>query len=733
MPIPIPNLDDLRFQQDLVDEARKRIVRYCPEWTDYNVSDPGITLIELFAWMTELLTYRLNKVPEKNYISFLNLLSFQRRPASSARVDLTFWLSVPLPISPDNLQDVLIPAGQEVRTDSGEAEEVIFSTDRQLRVTPPVLTQVLKEGQPNRNYLPRLGLEIFYPFSQQQPRPGDAFYLGFDAQKDLRGHIVQLSFTCEPTEAVGIRREDPPWVWECSLGNGQWHELAPSTFRDEKDTTGGLNNPEGKLVLYLPLDARADQVYGREAYWLRCRLEQRNPSQGMYTESPRLLSISAAALGAAVPATHAQVVHQEYLGRSTGEPGQDFALLHAPILDLQQLESGEDETLLVEELVDGEIVPVPWTCVADFSNSSPYDRHFTLETAAGKVLLGPSVVQPDGAVLQYGRIPESGRSLYFQRYRYGGGSRGNLPPGTLQTMTTTVAYVARVTNLRRSAGGQDQENMSEVQLRAQRELQAQKRAVTAQDFEQFTRAYSQAVARVLCLAPGQSNAAVDQRPEGSAGNTSASVLLLVVPAVASALQAGDLSKLHLSPEFVRDLTRHLDKYRLITTNVQVAEPQYIGVKAKIDVVINDFTNPETVIERINRSLQNLINPLPLFPSGPDDLPLPTEGQANSEAWEGWPFGRSLFVAEIYALVQRIPGVRYVLDVQISSRPIEPALEGSSNATLPELEPLTDKALWVPDDTLLCSLAHEITCQALSEFEAAKKPGGKSPAGKRSKP
>ena len=129
MPLSTPNLDDLRFQSDLVDEARKRIIRYCPEWTEYNVSDPGITLIELFAWMTELLAYRLNRVPEKNYLSFLNLLGFQRRAASSARADLTFWLSVPLPISPDELQDVVAPASLEVRTNTGEPEEAVFRSD----------------------------------------------------------------------------------------------------------------------------------------------------------------------------------------------------------------------------------------------------------------------------------------------------------------------------------------------------------------------------------------------------------------------------------------------------------------------------------------------------------------------------------------------------------------------------------------------------------------------------
>ena len=84
MPLPEPILDDLRFQRDLVDEAKRRIIRYCPEWTDYNVSDPGVTLIELFAWMTEMITYRLNLVPEKNYIRFMDLLGVQLQPANSA-------------------------------------------------------------------------------------------------------------------------------------------------------------------------------------------------------------------------------------------------------------------------------------------------------------------------------------------------------------------------------------------------------------------------------------------------------------------------------------------------------------------------------------------------------------------------------------------------------------------------------------------------------------------------
>ena len=62
MALPAPNLDDRRFQ-DLVDDAKRLVQQRCPEWTDHNVSDPGVTLIELFAWMTDQVLYRLNRVP----------------------------------------------------------------------------------------------------------------------------------------------------------------------------------------------------------------------------------------------------------------------------------------------------------------------------------------------------------------------------------------------------------------------------------------------------------------------------------------------------------------------------------------------------------------------------------------------------------------------------------------------------------------------------------------------
>lgn len=685
MSLTAPNLDDLRFQQDLVDEARKRIIRYCPEWTEYNLSDPGITLIELFAWMTETMLYRLNRVPEKNYVKFLEMLGMQPLPASSARTELTFWLSAPLPIDEEDNLEVTVPQGLEVRSVSEGDDEIIFSTSKDLRILSPRMLYLLKGDNVTKNFLPRLGLEVFHPFNENQPKQGDSFLLGFDPERDIRGHILRLTFVNEPTEAVGIRREDPPWVWECSLGDGSWQELVPSTFPDEKDTTGGLNNPEGRLVLYLPLNAGPSTYHGRNAYWLRCRILQRQPSQGMYTESPRIQSIQAATLGATTLASHAQFVRTETLGVSTGDAGQEFTLLNAPLLELQG-----NETLEVEEFRNGEYVFVPWKQVPSFSASGPFDRHFTLDEGSGTIRLGPGVRQPDGTVRFYGRVPENGRELRFSSYRYGGGIKGNLPINTLQSLTSSVAYIARVTNLVRASGGRDQESLEEVKLRTQRELQAQKRAVTAQDYEQISLTYSRSIARAHCLVPGSIQDAAEP----------GIVKMLIVPAVAVDLRSGDLSRLHVDPELNRQLSRHLDKYRLLTTHVTVQEPAYLGIQAEVKVVADDYSNPEIVVERVQQYLRNFLNPLVPFPEREEEFKLMPSG------WEGWEMGKDLFAAEVYALVQRVPGVKYVLDVDLYSRPVHPQSE-NNNLNLQEPEKLEGRMLRIPPNTLVCSLAHSV--------------------------
>src|SRR5919199_37905 len=122
MALPAPNLDDRRFQ-DLVDDAKRMVQRHCPEWTDHNVSDPGVTLIETFAFMTDQLLFRLNQVPDRMYVKFLEMIGLRLLPATPAKAPVTFWLSAPA------VAGMVIPAGTRVATVRTDFDEsIIFNT-----------------------------------------------------------------------------------------------------------------------------------------------------------------------------------------------------------------------------------------------------------------------------------------------------------------------------------------------------------------------------------------------------------------------------------------------------------------------------------------------------------------------------------------------------------------------------------------------------------------------------
>src|SRR5436189_210305 len=118
MPLQIPSIDNRRYQ-DLLNEALARIPVHNPEWTNFNKSDPGVTLVELFAFLTEALVYRANQIPERSRRKFLSLLGVPIAPASSARGIVAFANER------GPLQTTTVDAGLEVR-----AGQVPFRTER---------------------------------------------------------------------------------------------------------------------------------------------------------------------------------------------------------------------------------------------------------------------------------------------------------------------------------------------------------------------------------------------------------------------------------------------------------------------------------------------------------------------------------------------------------------------------------------------------------------------------
>ncbi|MBR0748767.1 baseplate J/gp47 family protein [Bradyrhizobium japonicum] len=124
MPLPSPKLDDRRFE-DLLREAQALIRTRCPNWTDFSPSDPGMTLVEVFAFLTDTMLYRLNRLPEKIYVALLKLLGVSQLPPAAARVVLTFTRA-------GEEVDILVPAGTRVSDASGM---VVFATVEEAMLT----------------------------------------------------------------------------------------------------------------------------------------------------------------------------------------------------------------------------------------------------------------------------------------------------------------------------------------------------------------------------------------------------------------------------------------------------------------------------------------------------------------------------------------------------------------------------------------------------------------------
>ena len=132
MPIPNPSLDDLTFEQ-LIEEAKKKIPFLTKSWTNYNVADPGITLLELLAWLTENQIYSLNKTPKRNYLKFLKLLGIRPLEAVLPRIDLTILDSENFPNYGNKNRSFCLPVHT---TFVLKQEEIIVETDEWLWFIP---------------------------------------------------------------------------------------------------------------------------------------------------------------------------------------------------------------------------------------------------------------------------------------------------------------------------------------------------------------------------------------------------------------------------------------------------------------------------------------------------------------------------------------------------------------------------------------------------------------------
>ncbi|MFB9352794.1 putative baseplate assembly protein [Streptomyces heliomycini] len=610
MALPSPNLDDRRFQQ-LVDEAKRYVRQRAPEWTDHNVSDPGVTLIETFAYLVDQLLYRLNRVPDKNYTAFLDLLGIRLFPPTAAGADVDFWLSAPQP------DTVALPPGTEVTTAGGESDEpVVFTTTDELRILPSELIRLVTAprtgGQSDRTGMLADGLDI--RCFQTRPEPGDALLFGLPTAVPRCIVAVRLD---SRVEGIGVDPRQPPLVWEAWDGGG-WRPCETGA-----DTTGGLNRP-GEIIVHVPAGHTASVIGGTRAGWLRCRVTEAEPGQPFYSESPTVREAAVFTVGGTMSVEHAETVTDVPLGTSEGVAGQTFRLDRPPVL----LDAGPP---VVE--VSSDEGWQRWEVVEHFGRSGPADRHVRVDATTGEFLFPPALREPDGTLRQCGAVPPKGARIRVARYRTGGGPAGNVARGAISVLLSSVPYVARVANREAARGGVGGETVENARRRAPEALRMQDRAVTAEDYETISRRAAPSVRRVRCL---------------PAADAPGAVRVLVVPDAAADEEDDRLRFEQLIPsdQVLAAITASLDERRLIGTRLVVEPPVYQGVT----VVARLSAAPGDTDRVRGAALDALFGHLNPLVGGPDGT--------------GWPFGRPVQYGEVFGVLQRATGDALVEEVRL---------------------------------------------------------------------
>lgn len=603
MGLPIPNLDDKTFDE-LVEEARSLIARFAPEWTDHNVHDPGITFIELFAWLAEMQIYQLNRVTDENCEKFLKIVGLHPSAAEPARVDITFG---------DITSEKIIEAGTQIITEPG-GERTVFETNEEFILIPVSLksvktiydSQTLDNAQANE----KEGI-YFAAFGGKAPQ-GATLELGFDKllpEKDI--NIVFVLYE-EDLLSVGSHGDEPArvspsvnLVWEY-LSGGLWNVLTikKDTEGAKKDTTEALTK-SGRIVFEGPssMDKKDD------LYWIRCRLEG-----GRYEIVPQINRI----LLNTISAVQIETIKYEHLGTGRGIPEQKILLKKAPVI------KGSQRIQVQRE--DGEWKD--WKEADDFEHSGPDDPHYMFDPEKGEITFGNAL---------NGRIPLQSRTIRAS-YKATVGQKGNINKGQKWWINKMGFEGIIGENLKEAIGGKAAESIEQAKKRAKKDFRTRYRAITSNDYEQ-----------VALSTPGLRVA----RAKALSGYNPDYPCIAAYPGAVTVVAVPYSREGTVTPVpgdgFLQTVFSHLDTHRLITTDLYVIGPEYVKVSVECRVRLMKRSSPIEVEKRVKRALEDFLDPLI---GGPDG--------------KGWPFGRSVYPSEIYQIIDGVEGVDYATGVSLSA-------------------------------------------------------------------
>ena len=652
MPLPDIQLDD-RSYNDLVNELRRRIPAYTPEWTDFNESDPGIALIEMFSWLADILIYRINQIPDKAYVKFLQMIGVQLSLPAAAQAYLTFTVTSPTP--------VLIPGGTRVQASGASSGQVTFETVHDFYAARANLAAVQTSDGATYSLVtifnPVDG--SYYPvFGNLPPQAGSALYLGFDNAYPAMGDIeYPLIFLVNTPSVTGLAQGgqstqniSPPieFVLEYSTATG-WGTLPGVTDGTNQFTQTGVISfqapSDWASVQWGALRKSTDPSY----FWLRYRISQ--VLGAGYQSPPQVTNI----LANSVMALNSETAKGELLGASNGMPNQTFQISNYPVLPNPPSVAG---IVQVDE-GDGNGYTL-WTEVLDFSgdqNGNVYDQNskiYTLDHSAGVVTFGDGVhgkiphwLSSDGSNLPTSDTP----NIQVTQYQYGGGTAGNVGANTITSMIDTVPFVASVTNLLAAQLGADEETVEDAEEKAPQQLRTLGRAVTPGDF--VTVAIQTPGARIQ-----RATAIPLQRPQTQVVRAANGSVILppAAPGVVTVIvvpDGPDPNKPVANDQTMAAVAAYLDAYRLVTCELYVTNPVYRLVEIDATITVVPGATTGAVQALVENALLAFYNPL-------------TGGQQGA----GWDFGGTIYVSDAYRQILDVPGVERIegaIDIYVDNQ------------------------------------------------------------------
>lgn len=653
-----PNLDDRKWQV-IVDEAKALIPKYAPEWTDHNPSDLGITLIELFASIVEGMIYRLNRVPERNYIEFLNLLGITRDPATPASTFLTYRLAPGTPAT-------TIPKGSQAATPQTEKEEgIVFETDRDIIVWPiktalflerPALIPIMlpiKFQNVSTNLIssPLSGMNVNLVRSVYYH-----IFLGFDSSSPQE--ISMLFSFLKPA-----KKDDIQISWQYSSG-GALRSIPISSIQDgtntfQKNGSVTLTVPENwtsenmsTLGNYLP-NSPPDAV-NQPLFWIVIVIHTA-------LISPIQIGIEHILFNS-VPATNAITTTQpELLGVSNEKPFQFFELKNRPLFKKPGAQDPYDhlEIQIREPQVGGGLgLWKKWNRIEDFPKGP--EELYRLNPVTGTINFGnyDAATSTNG----HGKIPPQGSEIQALPYRYViGGKKGNVPPDTIKTFRTPPpAGVVSVTNLAAASGGLDEEDFEETKRRGPEVLRNRYRAVTVEDYEYLAREATMEVKKVRCLPPrlitDYEDSTIVGQPwtYGGLNRGLGNVNVIIIP-------DSTLSNPTPMPseELLQKVSDYLEERHSVTAKLHVTSPRYLPIHVIVEINIwqkaidDQLTTENQITSEIDLKIQKYLHPIL---GGPDG--------------KGWEVGQDITISGLFEFIKPSSDKGFISSLQIqNSTPI----------------------------------------------------------------